>query len=378
MTSTPRSLLLPPSVAIALASSALLHAGEPPQYRLERLEVPGATSVSVNDVNDHGEAVGSYQDADFLRHAVYWDANGTAHTLALTPGIEVEGIARAINNEGQIVGTATDFEFGAAAALLWTTAAPGTYTVIHRVAEQAANVADINDAGVAVGGLGGFGTGVPNHAFSWSAADGLVDYGVIDPGVGNQNTRWTAIDNGGRLIGYWSVGFSTIHATTGQIGTPAVQPMSAMTEAFPSIAAGINNEGTVVGLGLSTAQPTLVPVVFTGTGEFVELPGATLAQTNGAATAINNAGVIVGNAGIGSANGIVPGLQAFVHVDGSSHDLFTLADDTTGYTRFSSAVAINTSGVIAGTGRLADSSIGSFLLVPIAADAIFTDGFEVN
>ncbi len=376
MTSMPRFVLRPLPALLAFTLSAPLHAGQAPSYQLVRLDVPGATSVSVNDVNDLGEAVGSYQDADFLRHAVYWDASGTPHTLAVTPGVDVEGIARAINNQGQIVGTATDYEFGGVAGLLWTTAAPNTYTVIHNVAGEAANVADINDAGIAVGGLAGFGTGAPSHAFVWTAAGGLVDYGVADPTVENQHARWTAVDAAGKLVGYWSVGFSTIHATVGQVGTPAVLPMSSQTEAFPTIAAGINPGGTAVGLGLADANPVLVPVVFAADGTYTEIPGATLSQTNGGATAINASGVIVGNAGIGTANGIVPGLQAFVYVDGASHDLFTRTLDTTGFTRFASAVSINGSGVIAGTGRLADQSIASFLLVPVAADAIFADGFD--
>lgn len=377
MTSTPR-LSVPLWLlgsALAAISSLPAQAGTTALYHLVPLTVPGATSVTVNDVNNLGQAVGSYQDADFLRHAVLWDADGTAHTLAMPAGVDVEGIARAINNNGQIVGTATDYEFGGY-GLLWNATTPGQYTLIHGVAEQSASVNDISDSGVAVGGVAGFGTGVASRAFVWTAAGGLVDYGVADPTVANQHARWSAVNNAGKLVGYWSLGFSTIHATVGLVGSPMVLPMSQMTEDFPSIANAINASGVAVGLGLG-ANPVLVPVVFAADGTFTEIPGATLAQTNGGATAINAAGVIVGNAGIGSANGIVPGLQAFVHRDGVSHDLFQVTDNTAGFERFASASAINDSGVIAASGRLAsDNSVASFLLRPISADVIFASGFD--
>jgi hypothetical protein len=137
----------------------------------------------------------------------------------------------------------------------------------------------------------------------------------------------------------------------------------------------MNNAGVAVGLGSNDLQ-TLVPVVFADDGSFTAIAGATLDQDNGAAIAINDAGVIVGTAGIGTANGPVPGLQAWVYRDGTVFDLYTVVDDTSGFTYFANAVAINTSGVIVGTGHDADDNVQSFVLTPIAADPIFADGFE--
>ena len=72
----------------------------------------------------------------------------------------------------------------------------------------------------------------------------------------------------------------------------------------------------------------------------------------------------------------MPGLQAWVYRDGTVHDLYTVVDDTSGFTYFANAVAINASGVIVGTGHDADDNVQSFVLTPIAADPIFADGFE--
>lgn len=57
-------------------------------------------------------------------------------------------------------------------------------------------------------------------------------------------------------------------------------------------------------------------------------------------------------------------------------NLFDVVDDAGVFVDFSVAVAINASGVIVGAGHRADSSIASFVLTPIAGDAIFADGFD--
>jgi uncharacterized membrane protein len=351
--------------AVSLAVAA--HAGAP-LYHLTPLTVPGATSVTVEDINDAGQIVGTYNDADFVRHAVLWDAAGW-HELALPAGDEVNGIARAINNAGQIVGTSDDFvqpTFG----LLWNAATPGTYTVLNNDSGAPVSPADINDDGVVAGGWG-----VPSRAFVWTAADGLVDYGIQDPNVADQQARWTAVNDSGKLVGFWNEHVANIHAVVGTVGTPAVLGLGGESDTQRSNIVGMNGAGVAVGLASNDLQ-TLVPVVFADDGSFTAIAGATLAQDNGAAIAINDAGVIVGTAGIGTANGPVPGMQAWVYRDGTVYDLYTVVDDTTGFASFANAVAVNAGGVIVGTGRDADGNMQSYVLTPVAADPIFANGFE--
>ena len=366
--SNSRSLSVAAGISLALAGASFdIHAGEA-LYHLTPLTVPGATSVSALDINDVGQIVGLYTDDNFVRHAVVWDQTGW-HELALPPGDEVDGIARAINNAGQIVGTSDDFvqpTFG----LLWDATTPETFTVLNDDSGAPVSPADINDDGIVAGGFG-----VPSRAFVWTAADGLVDYGIQDPNVPDQQARWSAINASGKLIGYWNEHVANIHAIVGQAGTPAVLGMGGDSDALRTNAVGVNNAGVAVGLGVDAAQ-NLVPVVFADDGSFSAIPGATLDQTNGSAIAINDDGVIVGTAGIGTANGPVPGLQAWVYRDGTTYDLYTVVDDTTGFTRFANAVRINAAGVIIGTGRDADDNIQSFVLTPIQPDAIFAGGFD--
>jgi hypothetical protein len=232
------------------------------------------------------------------------------------------------------------------------------------------NPADINNDGVVVGGFG-----VPSRAFVWTAADGLVDYGIQDPTVEDQQARWTAVTDDGKLIGFWNEHVSNIHATIGTVGTPVVLGLGGDSDVQRTNAVGMSPSGVAVGLG-SLDMSVLVPVVFADDGSFTAIDGATLDQDNGAATAMNDAGVIVGTAGIGTANGAVPGQKAWVHVDGTTYDLFDVVDDTSAFARFATAVAINASGVIVGTGLDADGNIRSFLLTPAAGDTVFGNGFD--
>ena len=355
--------------ALALATFATAASAGTPLYHLTVLDVPGATAVDVKDINDAGQIVGTWSDENFVRHAVLWDAKGW-HDLALPPADEVNGIAYAINNSGQIVGTSDDY-VNPTAGLVWDAGNPGAYTLIDGGPGIGVSPEDISDAGIVVGGFA-----VPSRAFVWTPESGLVDYGIQDPNVEDQQARWSAINASGRIIGRWNQHVSNIHATVGQVGTPAVLSMGSMTEEFPTTAVGMNADGISVGLGLAAATPKLVPVVFALDGDYTEIAGATLDQDNGSAVAINDAGVIVGTAGIGTANGPVPGLQAWVHRDGVTYDLFEVVDDVAIFTRFSSAVSINASGVIVGIGRTADDSLMSFMLTPVQGDSVFADGFE--
>ncbi len=357
------------ALAIAFAGASTAHAGSP-LYHLTPLTVPDATSVTVIDINDAGQAVGLFTDADFVRHAVLWDANGW-HELAL-PGdgtSEVDGIARAINNQGQIVGTSDDFVVPTQ-GLLWNASTPDTFTVLNDDSGAGVNPNDISDNGIVVGGFG-----FPSRAFVWTEATGLVDYGIQDPNVEDQQARWTAVTDAGKLIGAWVQHVSNIHATIGTVGTPEVLGLGGDSDVQRTNAVGMNASGVAVGLG-SFDLSILVPVVFADDGSFTAIEGATLDQGNGSAIAINDSGVIVGTAGIGTANGPVPGLKAWVHRDGTTWDLFEVVDDTNGFTRFANGVAINASGVIVGTGRDAGDNVVSFMLTPIAGDPVFANGFD--
>jgi len=344
-------------------------AGGAPLYHLVRLTVPDGTDVFAADINDAGQVVGSCLDAGFNQVPVWWDADGAAHRLAV-PGLG-DAQAVAINNAGQIVGTFLDYE-NPVAGVLWNAAAPG-YTLLDDSGTINVSPLDINDEGVVVGGAG---APAAQRAFVWTAGGGLVDYGVADPTVEFQQARWTAVNASGKLVGHFNVHSSDIHAIVGSAGTASVLAMGGASEDFPTVATAVNAAGTVVGAGLAEDAPVLVPVVFGEDGSYSGIPGATLDQGNGCARAINDAGIIGGAAGIGSASGCVPGLKAWVYRDGTVHDLADVVDDLDGFASLSQVRAINADGVLLGQGRLADDSVAAFIAVPIRAEAIFADGFD--
>ena len=363
-----RPLRLPLAAALALATGSAV-AGTP-LYHLTVIEAPDANTIQVADINDAGQIVGQYLDADFNRCAVLWDAAGTPHVLGL-PGMG-DGSASAINNQGQIVGSFSDYVNGTA-GLLWDAATPDV--AIDLSGDPGINVAptDISDAGAVVGG---FGSGSNTRAFVWTQSTGFVDYGLNDETVNFEQARWLGVNTAGKLVGNWNVHSSDIHATVGTVGTPAVLAMSDMAAEFPSVATHINNAGVAVGLGLALDTPSLVPVVFAEDGTFSEIPGATLDMGNGCAASINDNGVIVGSAGIGTASGCAPGQKAWVYRDGTVYDLYEVVDDHADFTSFQIGRAINSAGVIVGTGKIAGGGTASFMLTPIVADNIFADGFD--
>jgi uncharacterized membrane protein len=341
-----------------------------PLYHLTVLTVPDATTIQVQDINDAGQTVGRYLDAEFNAHAALWDADGTVHTLG-QPGMG-DAAADAINNLGQIVGTFNDYQ-NPQVGLLWDASTPNQSAPIGTDPSVYVTPRDINDAGIVAGG---FGLPAQERAFVWSTQTGLVDYGIQDTGVEFQQARWSALNNAGKLVGHWNQHSSNIHATFGQVGTAAVLPMSDMTEEFASVATALNASGVTVGVGLAATTPKLVPVVFAADGTYSEIAGATFDLGNGCAAAINDSGVIVGSAGIGTASGCVPGSKAWVYRDGAVHDLFDVVDDHGIFTSFQIGLAINAAGVIVGMGRTADNDVASFVLTPIVSEVIFADGYD--
>ncbi|MDC8012448.1 DUF3466 family protein [Tahibacter soli] len=358
------------AAAIAFACSAA-HAGGGPRYHFERIDVPGAAHVVVKDINDAGQVVGTYFDQDFVKHAVLWDAKGS-HRLAVPDGLEVHGVAYAINNHGQIAGYADSFE-DSSPGLTWNAATPDTYMKLSDDPIVVAIPNDINDDGVIVGLKGGYQTGEKFHAFVWTAQGGLVDYGTANPDDASQNAIWSGINASGQLVGGWNYTRQIYHATRGTLGTPAVVPFNNDTEVIESFADAINASGVAVGYADLGAPRGPVAARFETDGTIAEIPGASFDSDAGFASAINDAGVIVGRATNLSTR---TGLKAWVYVDGQAWDLFEQVDDTGGLALFTDAVAINASGVIVGTGEFEDGTMASFRLTPIASDAIFADGFE--
>jgi probable HAF family extracellular repeat protein len=361
------SMKLPRSILASFLFAATVQAAPAPRYHLTRIEIPGANGVYVADVNDAGQAVGYYVDANYENHAFLYE-NGTVTTLAQPPGRD-EATAAAINNRGQIVGYASTLTDDGAlvTALLWNAADPAAYTVIGDDPANKLNPSDINDAGV-VAGLASRGGAF--SAFTWSEAGGLVDDGVPPHGPGTQ-AYWSALNNDGVLVGGWNFPQDTAHATTGRVGVSGIGPLAAGVDDVASMAHAINDAGVAVGEMDLDGSGSVVPVTFAD-GVAQAVPGALLGLGSGGAYGINASGAIVGRAQDFS----TMTFKAFVAVDGAAYDLLAQSDGDAGFAYLLKAAAINAQGTIVGSGRIGTIEVGSFVATPLAGDAIFADGFD--
>ena len=371
MPATPTLSRLTAALSLALPCTAAL-AGAP-RYHLESIAIPGAVDVFANDINDAGQVVGYYVDQDGISHAFLYDAAG-AHTLAVPTSdtTEVDSAASAINNAGQIVGSVQFFGESAPGAL-WDAADPSAYTLIQGDSTAIAlQPNDISDNGTVVGLKANRETGEAFHGFVWTEAGGVVDYGTTDPSDPSINASWTAVNDAGQLVGVWNFQFAAMHASVGTVGTPAMLPMSAASDAVESGALAINAAGVRVGYMDLEGTGDAVPVVFDANGEASAIAGATLGLPAGQALGINDAGVIVGRAD----DFATLAFKAFVAIDGVAYDVLDVADGDGGFGYLLTARAVNANGVIVGLARVGDIDVGSYLLTPVADDAVFADGFE--
>lgn len=356
-----------------LLFASFISAQEAPHYHLTRLEIPDMQGIYVRDINDAGEMVGYYIDANSVNHAFLWDATGP-HDLAVPTsanGDDVFSAATAINSEGQIVGY-SQIIGDIAPGLLWNSADPTQYALLDDDPDIFLNPLGLSDNGTVVGLKGNLVTGEAFHAFVWTAQTGMVDYGTTDPSNPDINASWTGVNDAGQLIGQWNYVFSATHASVGTLGTPAMLPMSAASDATESSANAINAQGDRVG-HMDLGSGDVVPVTFAADGSATAIPGATLGLAAGQALGINDAGIIVGRASDFS----TLEFKAFVAIDGTSYDLFKQVDDTAGFEYFLTAQAVNASGVIVGLARYGDLQVGSYVLTPIGSDHIFSDGFDL-
>jgi hypothetical protein len=153
------------------------------------IEVPGAKSTVVFSINNHGEMVGEYDDANNVRHGFFRDAHGTFRIVDVPGATQTELLG--INNEEEIIGSYNDSRSEQHAFLMSPT---GVLTIIAEAGADYTEVFGINDTGQIVGdtNLGGF----------LLDAD-LTTFTAIDvPKAGS--TRPNGINNRGEIVGLFS------------------------------------------------------------------------------------------------------------------------------------------------------------------------------
>jgi hypothetical protein len=130
----------------------------------ETVDYPGATATHLNEVNNRGVAIGNYEDAHSIQHAVTYSLSTSAWTLFKKIRGYLATSASGINDSGTGVGFADGFPFGHV-AWIWhpdsqsysyfdfgfVRSSGGVFTMVNYPGSTWTHVTGINDHGTICG-----------------------------------------------------------------------------------------------------------------------------------------------------------------------------------------------------------------------------------
>lgn len=194
---SPRFML---AVLLLTAVSAVAQSG----YDIQPLDVPGATRTRAFGMNDRGQIVGDYIDptlpAGHRRRSFVFSAGVFTDITAPLPPDSINGVVRAINNRGDVIGTFIDLTNGTLRGFLRR---DNLVTVLDYPGAFGTQPNGLNDRGQIVGAY--WDADGMLHSFLY--ADGV--FTNIDP-PGKVNTEAAGIAPNGEIVGGISVGETTI------------------------------------------------------------------------------------------------------------------------------------------------------------------------
>jgi len=310
----------------------------------------GGTQSDAYAVNENGQVVGvsHYIVGVEDRHAFSWTASGGMIDLGTLGGIWSD--ARSVNGNGQIAGFSATAN-GEAHAFSWTEA--GGMIDLGTLGGNYSAAMAINDNGTVVG----VSTNANNvqHAFSWTAAWGMVDLGTLsgtDPLNSDLGSQGLALNNKGQVVGDSTTTNGQTHAFSWTAAGGMVD-LGTLDGTF-SRAAGlffdvhtfsVNDKGQVVGWSGDRS------FLWTAAGGIVDL--GTLGGARNFAMAVNENGQVVGfSQGTGPSDPV----HAF---------LWTPAEGMVDLGRNSFAYAVNDKGQVVG---YSDNRATMWLTVPEELD----------
>lgn len=315
------------------------------RYTVTVLPTIGGSNTTPLAINASGAIVGyEWFNSRFHRPWVY--RNGTMTEIGAYGDAFTE--AYGINSAGTIVVSSLDSTGNVLQAFSYSGA---TATALPTLGgSKGTGVAAINDAGTIVGYsyLAG-NLGIRAVSIGGATATNLGTLGTA--------SYATAINNGGVVVGYAEAASGSRHAFRYANGTMADLGTLGGPESF---AYGINAAGVIV--GSSGAIPANVAVLRAFVYANNTMTNIDTLGASSAAFAINSEGTVVG---IYGANPNVPD-RAFVYTPtGGMVDLNTVVVNlaASGFTRLIEATAINDAGQIVGRGALG-SGFRGFLLTP--------------
>jgi len=309
-TSSTRALpdILEARKKIALAQTDSRSAGPAPQstqYSFVNIDIPNATFVQPNSINNDGAVVGYFDDANYSAHGLVWQS-GTVQTIDY-PGA-LQTVLTGINNHGVIFGTYEDASYNTYAFTyslsdtIWTElpALPGSWRPYF-------GIGGINDKGEIVGAAAGF---IGLLSWKWHPDSQTYTYFTF-PAASEGSTVGEGINNTGSKVGtmslvYASSPFLFLLGSGDRNTTISLPPSLSAVGIFGPY--GINDNDAIVGTYYTANFASVSGFIRYRNGAFVVLnqPGADQTYLTG----INDFGVLVGDT-YNPTTGASPGFIAY-------------------------------------------------------------------
>ena len=247
----------------------------------------GGEESEAQAVNDAGQVVGTARTESGYNHAFSWTQSGGMVDLG-TLG-RTESRALAVNDSGQVVGVAYNCpleggECSSPRAFSWTQA--GGIVDLGTLGGSDSEAVALNGHGEVVG-YAETSSG-HRHAFSWTQAGGMVDLGTF----GGQNSRAEGVNEAGEVVGAAEMSNNDEHAFSWtQAGGMVDLGTLGGGESF---ATAISRSGQIVGDSMpSSANRNRHAFSWTRAGGMVDL--GTLGGNESYAHAVNDSGQVVGS-----------------------------------------------------------------------------------
>jgi probable HAF family extracellular repeat protein len=319
--------------------------------------LPGDTISFPAGLNRLGQAAGTSANATNAIATLY--SGGNAISLG-TLGDSDSSFAQAINDSGHVVGYDW-FGSGMAHAFLYSN---GRMTDIHSASlfPSGSTAQGINNSDQVVGY--GWVNGAEDHAFLYNGGQ-TVDLGTL----GGNESMALGINDAGQVVGHSTTTSGVVHAFLYSNGK--ITDLGMPSGAVSSSALAINRTGQIVGeIGINNSSHA---ALYSG-GVWTDLGTVAGATLGALATAINDAGEIIGQATFPKVliRPASPGKRAlykpsfrvgFVVQNGALVDLNTLIPTNSGYA-ITGAVGINDLGEILCSAQTSQSASRAVVLTP--------------
>jgi uncharacterized membrane protein len=240
------------------------------------LDIPNATQITANGINDHGQLVGQFNDKNGVAHGVIWEADSFSQIDY--PGMSAINLYK-INNLGQFVGSVNDpqgtvhgffYDHGTFSLPLSFPGAGATYTL------------GLNNRGEIVGT---YYRAAKSYGFQFRAGR----YSSPAPPSGLQ-TGFQAINDAGQVAGIW-VDAQGTHGVSYLDSVGLFTPHFDVPGAVVTYPQAINAGGQIGGQYTDANGIGKAFISLDGSLVTVDIPGSISASILG----INSVGQICGN-----------------------------------------------------------------------------------